>query len=102
MRFLGLVILVACCLTSCEKQSEFEGNQPIDPNGWKSSEPVHFEFETHDTIQLHNFYIDVRNREDYAFSNIFFFAFSLSLSYYCFSSYIRNRSIPNCRFRTRR
>jgi gliding motility-associated lipoprotein GldH len=29
--------------------------------------------ETNDTVQLHNFYIDVRNREDYAFSNIFFF-----------------------------
>jgi gliding motility-associated lipoprotein GldH len=73
MRFLGLVILVACCLTSCKKQSEFEGNQPISASGWKATELVHFEFETNDTIQLHNFYIDVRNREDYPFSNIYFF-----------------------------
>jgi len=73
MRIIMLIILVALSLASCEKPSEFEGNQPINNSGWKSYEPVHFEFETHDTIELHNFYISVRNREDYAFSNIFFF-----------------------------
>jgi gliding motility-associated lipoprotein GldH len=73
MRFIALVIPLAILLASCETPSEFEGNQPIDPSGWKATESVHFEFETNDTVQLHNFYIDVRNREDYAFSNIFFF-----------------------------
>ena len=73
MRSLVFFIPVLFALASCEKPSEFEGNQPINPSGWKSTEPVHFEFETHDTLQLHNFYINVRNREDYAFSNIFFF-----------------------------
>ena len=73
MRFLVLAIAIAACLASCQTPSEFEGNQPINPSGWKSTEAVHFEFETHDTVQLHNFYIDVRNREDYAYSNIFFF-----------------------------
>ena len=73
MRFLAFILLVATCLASCETPSEFEGNQPINPQGWRASDPVHFEFETNDTVQLHNFYINVRNREDYAFSNIFFF-----------------------------
>jgi gliding motility-associated lipoprotein GldH len=54
-------------------QSEFEGNQPVNPSGWAPSDAVHFEFETNDTVRLNNFYIDVRNREDYEFSNIFFF-----------------------------
>ena len=73
MRVLAIGILAAMILASCETRSEFEGNQPIQVSGWSANEPIHFEFETHDTIQLHNFYIDVRNREDYAFSNIFFF-----------------------------
>lgn len=73
MRSFALITLLALSLASCEKPSEFEGNQPIKASGWNASEPVHFEFETNDTIQLHNFYIDVRNREDYPFSNIFFF-----------------------------
>ena len=73
MRFLSILIIIATSLVSCDSPSEFEGNQPINLQGWSAFEPVHFEFETNDTIQLHNFYIDVRNREDYAFSNIFFF-----------------------------
>jgi gliding motility-associated lipoprotein GldH len=73
MRVLTLIILAAISLAACQSPSEFEGNQPVNPSGWKSTESVHFEFETHDTVQLHNFYIDVRNREDYAYSNIFFF-----------------------------
>ena len=73
MRLLAFFIVLAICFASCGTPSEFEGNQSINPEGWKANEPVHFEFETHDTLQLHNFYIDVRNREDYAFSNIFFF-----------------------------
>jgi gliding motility-associated lipoprotein GldH len=73
MRSFALITLLALSLASCEKPSEFEGNQPIKASGWNATEPVHFEFETNDTIQLHNFYIDVRNREDYPFSNIFFF-----------------------------
>ena len=73
MRSIGILIITATCLVSCESPSEFESNQPINPQGWSAVEPVHFEFETNDTIQLHNFYLDVRNREDYAFSNIFFY-----------------------------
>ena len=73
MKNIALPLICALTLVACTNNSEFEGNQPINPNGWGADEAVHFEFETSDTIKLHNFYIDVRNREDYAFSNIFFF-----------------------------
>ncbi|MFM9006276.1 MAG: gliding motility lipoprotein GldH [Flavobacteriales bacterium] len=73
MKKLLLIALGCCSLISCETESEFEGNQAIRPDGWKATDAVHFEFETNDTIKLHNFYLDIRNREDYPYSNIFFF-----------------------------
>jgi gliding motility-associated lipoprotein GldH len=73
MRTLCFFLACAFLLSSCESNSVFEGNQPVNPQEWKSFDPVHFEFETHDTITLHNFYLNVRNREDYAYSNLFFF-----------------------------
>ncbi|MFM7234444.1 MAG: gliding motility lipoprotein GldH [Flavobacteriales bacterium] len=73
MRKIAFLFICAIGLIACTQKSEFEGNQPINHSGWGANEPVHFEFETHDTVKLHNFYIDVRNSEDYPFSNIFFF-----------------------------
>lgn len=73
MRNLCFFLASALMLSSCENSSVFEGNQPVNPQGWKANDPVHFEFETSDTIKLHNFYLNVRNREDYAYSNLFFF-----------------------------
>ncbi len=73
MRNLCFFLASVLVLSSCESNSVFEGNQPVNPQGWKAFDPVHFEFETNDTIKLHNFYLNVRNREDYAYSNLFFF-----------------------------
>jgi gliding motility-associated lipoprotein GldH len=60
-------------LCSCESDVVFEENKRIDNGVWRVSDGAHFEFETSDTTQLHNFYINLRNREDYPFSNIYFF-----------------------------
>jgi gliding motility-associated lipoprotein GldH len=73
MKYAALLLFFSISLFACKSDSEFEGNQPINPEAWKASEGAHFEFETNDTIRLHNFYINVRNREDYPYSNIFFF-----------------------------
>ena len=73
MRNLCFFLASVLVLSSCESNSVFEGNQPVNPQGWKAFDPVHFEFETNDTIKLHNFYLNVRNREDYAYSTLFFF-----------------------------
>ena len=65
----GLILL----LCSCESDVLYEANKRIDGGVWKVNDVVHFEFETADTSKLHNFYISLRNREDYPFSNIYFF-----------------------------
>jgi gliding motility-associated lipoprotein GldH len=68
-------IVVACALllSSCESDVIFEENKRIEQGVWKAVDGAHFEFETNDTTTLHNFYINLRNREDYPFSNIYFF-----------------------------
>ena len=71
--FMPALVILSMILTSCDTSLVFEENQPIAGAVWKAGEPVHFEFEMNDTITLHNFYINLRNGENYPFSNIYFF-----------------------------
>lgn len=72
MSILGL-ILSGMLLVSCDSTVIFEENRPIAGSVWKATEPAHFEFEITDTITLHNFYVNLRNGENYPYSNIYFF-----------------------------
>lgn len=64
---------VLMALASCDSTVVFEENQAIENASWKASAPVLFEFEMKDTTTLHNFYINLRNGENYAYSNIYVF-----------------------------
>lgn len=68
-----LWLLVILVFTSCDSTVIYEQNQAIDNATWKASEKVQFEFEMKDTTTLHNFYINLRNGENYPFSNIYVF-----------------------------
>ena len=70
-RLMGLVVATLLC--SCESDVLYEANKRIEGGVWNMNDAAHFEFETADTSQLHNFYISLRNREDYPYSNIYFF-----------------------------
>lgn len=71
--FFAAILFCIVIFTSCDSTVEFEENKVIDKATWKASEPAHFEFEMKDTLTLHNFYVNLRNGENYAYSNIFFF-----------------------------
>jgi gliding motility-associated lipoprotein GldH len=75
MRIASIVIscLVLLCLTSCDSKMVFEESRPIADHVWKVNQPVKLEFEVKDTMAFHNFYITVRNGEDYEYSNMFVF-----------------------------
>ena len=64
---------LALLLCSCESDVLYETNKRIESGVWNLNDAAHFEFETTDTSRLHNFYITLRNREDYPYSNIYFF-----------------------------
>jgi gliding motility-associated lipoprotein GldH len=75
MRIASIVIscLVVLCLTACDSKMVFEESRPIANHTWKVNQPVKLEFEVKDTTAFHNFYITVRNGEDYEYSNLFVF-----------------------------
>lgn len=63
---LSTIITITACSTS-----EFFNEYQSLPNGWKKSEPAVFDFESLDTVSLHNAYINIRTKSDYPYSNLF-------------------------------
>jgi gliding motility-associated lipoprotein GldH len=70
---LCMTVASALALTSCDEGVVFESNQSIEGGVWKNNTPVSFEFDIKDTVALNNFYINLRNGEEYPFSNLFLF-----------------------------
>lgn len=69
--FIALIALIG--LAACDSQVVFESNQSIESTGWQKEGAVNFEWNITDTVSLHNFYVTVRNKEGYAYSNLFLF-----------------------------
>jgi gliding motility-associated lipoprotein GldH len=68
-----LVLLLALFFTACDEAVVFEANMPIERGKWESAKGALYEFDIKDTVALHNFYINLRNGEEYPYSNIFLF-----------------------------
>jgi len=71
--FFMLMCAILLFFTSCDTKLAFEENKAIENAVWRANAPAHFEFEMKDTLALHNFYVNLRNGENYAYSNIFLF-----------------------------
>ncbi len=59
--------------SSCGSGILIDRNKKIENSVWKSDDIVKFSVNVPDTVQLYNFYIDIRNSSDYKYSNIFLF-----------------------------
>lgn len=66
-------IILFISLPSCDSKMVFEESRPIAEHTWKANQPAKVEFEVKDTMALHNFYITLRNGENYPYSNMFVF-----------------------------
>jgi len=71
--FYFLLLIFYFSLTSCDSNRVFEENKEITDNTWSVSEKISFETTITDTISPHNFYINVRNADDYPYSNLYLF-----------------------------
>ena len=69
--FLSLFAITA--LTSCDNDVVFEENAEIAGATWNQHDGKFFEFDIEDTLKLYNFYVNVRNSESYAYSNLYVF-----------------------------
>jgi len=68
--FLGLVIIG---LQSCDQNRYFEQNIEIEKEKWAYHDSKDFIIEMNDTISSFNFYVNLRNTNEYPFSNLYIF-----------------------------
>jgi len=72
-----IVLLFYCSvvLITCTNNSNlvFEKNYELEKEVWDVNNKLNFEMDISDTISFHNFFINVRNRGDYSFSNLYLF-----------------------------
>lgn len=68
-------ILVFFCvflgIASCNPKLEFSKFETLKEGSWAMDRPVHFEFSGLDSVQAHNMYINIRNDNNFEFSNLF-------------------------------
>lgn len=64
-------------LISCDSSMVFEKNKEIGKSGWNKSDIAKFNAEINDNTIPYNFYINIRNTNDYQFSNVFLFVKTL-------------------------
>lgn len=66
-----IVLIFLFLMFSCNDKTDFNNYKSIDIEGWKANEKVLFEFDVKDTISPKNLFINIRNNNGYAFSNLY-------------------------------
>lgn len=66
-------LLAIGSLSSCDPDRVFEKNKELPDYIWNANEKVSFDVNISDTLSLHNFYVNVRNADNYPFSNLYLF-----------------------------
>lgn len=70
--FLSLFLMLLF-LQSCDSNRYFEQNQQIENEKWFYQDAKTFSFDIVDTNSLFNYYVNVRNTNDYPFANLYIF-----------------------------
>jgi gliding motility-associated lipoprotein GldH len=72
--FIAAFSLLTLVLTGCDPNRLFEENKEIADGVWDMNQRVSFDFEVPDTTTKYNLYFNVRNTDDYPFSNLYIFS----------------------------
>ena len=57
---IGIILLAAVmCLQACDKNVFYAAERDVDESGWNMKEPVVFDVNIEDTLQVYDFFIDV-------------------------------------------
>ncbi|MCB0403049.1 MAG: gliding motility lipoprotein GldH [Flavobacteriales bacterium] len=60
-------------LVSCDTNKVYDEYMAIDGGVWLNEKVATFQFEAQDTVTAHNLYINVRNKGNYKYSNLYLF-----------------------------
>ena len=69
-RLLLVAVIFCFLITSCDSKAVFDVYQSV-PNQWHKDSVVSFNFKAPDTIKNYDLYVQLRNTNDYKFSNLF-------------------------------
>ena len=64
---------VAVMTAACDKNVYYTVQQDVDETGWDMNDRLEFDVDVDDTLQLFDFYVDVRNSVHFPKANVFFF-----------------------------
>ena len=70
MRNLIVILVVIFALVSCDSNQFFDSYKTI-PSKWDKNDSVVFSFKNPDTLKQYNLFLNIRNTNDYEFSNLF-------------------------------
>ena len=71
---IGIAIMAAAIgMQGCDKNVFYTAEKDVDETGWNMNDPVAFDVVFEDTLQVYDFFIDVRNSIHYDKANTFFF-----------------------------
>ncbi|MFZ6053492.1 gliding motility lipoprotein GldH [Halocola ammonii] len=73
VKLIGALAILLVGLASCDNDVVYEENREIAKAVWSADEPVVFSFEVQDTVSMNNMFINLRNGDNYPFSNLFLF-----------------------------
>lgn len=68
---IGIYLLFVVIFYSCTQSVVFSEYQPLEDAKWKANESISLSFSIRDTISPKNLFINIRNTNDYAFSNLY-------------------------------
>ncbi len=71
-KVIGL-FLIAFVLISCDSNKVFDQYIEVEDANWKKENIAKFSVNIEDTTNAHNLYINIRNKGDYAYSNLYLF-----------------------------
>ena len=66
-----LILVLGVLFISCDSNRVFDEYKFITNNSWSQDHPINFEFEITDTISKNNLFINIRNSNQYQFSNLY-------------------------------
>lgn len=72
------IIRYASCLlllflaTACDRSVVYDEERRVDDQGWNAADSLVFNYEAEDTSNTYLCCFDIRNRDDYPYSNIYF------------------------------
>lgn len=67
-------MVMAIGLVSCNSDLVFSEYRAMKDGKWEINNVAHFEFSGMDSTQTHNMFINIRNDDNFAFSNLFLIA----------------------------